>query len=393
MTQAEKIELRYKFVMDSTKNAQGDFARTGGNFANQQRMFEEQRKQLETNLGNILLPQYNAIMKQFNALLIKYSPTITEAFRKMFTYFKEGVTICSPLFSKFIELVKYFKDSVLPGVNSSLPVIKTLLQTLIVPSLLLTMEAIKGIFTVVKVTFDILGNLFNFVKNNWLPILLTLPLAIAGVRIAMDILRLKMALLRMEGGLLAVVMNTKLMTALSGFTGAIWKSVAALYAQAVAFFTSPIGLITLGVMALVGVTILLWKNWDKVTATISSWWNNTKTWLASFWETCKTVFSQIGTFIKEHFVDILLTALGPVGLLIRGVMMLGGKIKELKNGGGIQLQGANGQNVQNQTVQKNPNAQNGKIDVGVRIDNSTMFPASSTLNLQGGNGLNLTPAY
>ena len=37
MTQAEKVALRYAYVMDATKNAQGDFARTSGGTANQLR--------------------------------------------------------------------------------------------------------------------------------------------------------------------------------------------------------------------------------------------------------------------------------------------------------------------------------------------------------------------
>jgi hypothetical protein len=41
MTQAEKISLRYAFVMENTKNAQGDFARTSEGAANQMRMFQE----------------------------------------------------------------------------------------------------------------------------------------------------------------------------------------------------------------------------------------------------------------------------------------------------------------------------------------------------------------
>ena len=41
MTQAEKVNLRYAYVMQQTTNAQGDFARTGGDAANQMRVFKE----------------------------------------------------------------------------------------------------------------------------------------------------------------------------------------------------------------------------------------------------------------------------------------------------------------------------------------------------------------
>ena len=37
MTEAEKVQLRYNYVMEKTKNATGDYERTGGGFANQLR--------------------------------------------------------------------------------------------------------------------------------------------------------------------------------------------------------------------------------------------------------------------------------------------------------------------------------------------------------------------
>lgn len=56
MTQAEKVQLRYKYVMDVTKNAQGDFARTAGGAANQMRITQEKVKQLSADVGQLLLP-------------------------------------------------------------------------------------------------------------------------------------------------------------------------------------------------------------------------------------------------------------------------------------------------------------------------------------------------
>ena len=34
MTEAEKVALRYNYVLQATANAQGDFARTSGSWAN-----------------------------------------------------------------------------------------------------------------------------------------------------------------------------------------------------------------------------------------------------------------------------------------------------------------------------------------------------------------------
>ena len=209
MTQAEKIELRYKYVMDSTKNSQGDFLRTGGGYANQSRMFQENKKELETRLGNILLPKYNAVMKSLNATITKYSPAIEKGFGELFKNFEEGLKICSPLFEKFQALFKTFNSLIMPMLQRSMPLIKTLLTTVIVPALGFVIDSINNLFKAIKFVSDLVSGVFNFVKNNWLPLLLMLPIAIVGVasacrlvQTALDIWRLKMALLRMEGGLI-----------------------------------------------------------------------------------------------------------------------------------------------------------------------------------------------
>lgn len=56
MTQAEKVMLRYQFVMDATKNAQGDFARTSEGFANSQRTLQGTLEELSASLGAIFMP-------------------------------------------------------------------------------------------------------------------------------------------------------------------------------------------------------------------------------------------------------------------------------------------------------------------------------------------------
>lgn len=95
---------------------------------------------------------------------------------------------------------------------------------------------------------------------------------------------------------------------------------------------NPIGLIAMGVGALIGVIALLVMNWDKVSATVQNWWQTTVKAVSSMWTKCKEVFGAIGGFIKEHFVDILMLALGPVGLIIKGVQGIAGAVSKLKEG-------------------------------------------------------------
>ena len=71
---------------------------------------------------------------------------------------------------------------------------------------------------------------------------------------------------------------------------------------------NPIGAVAVGVGLVVGLVTLLTLNWDKVTATVSKFWNK-----------CKEVFSNFKKFFVTHIVDIILLALGPIGLIIKGI--------------------------------------------------------------------------
>ena len=55
MSQAEKVQLRYNYVMNQTALAQGDFARTSDGWANQTRILSEQWKEFSGTIGTILM--------------------------------------------------------------------------------------------------------------------------------------------------------------------------------------------------------------------------------------------------------------------------------------------------------------------------------------------------
>jgi len=73
MTQGEKVNLRYAFVMDKTKNAQGDFARTSDGTANQMRFTAERVKELTAEFGEKLLPIMGKLLEFGNKLLDFFS--------------------------------------------------------------------------------------------------------------------------------------------------------------------------------------------------------------------------------------------------------------------------------------------------------------------------------
>jgi hypothetical protein len=69
MTQAEKVQLRYNYILSVTKNSQGDFIRTQGGAANQMRIFQESLKQLAQQFGSIVLPLFTKVVTSLNGMV------------------------------------------------------------------------------------------------------------------------------------------------------------------------------------------------------------------------------------------------------------------------------------------------------------------------------------
>lgn len=83
LSQLEQVMLRYNYVMAMTKNAQGDFERTGGGAANQTRMFQENIKELGVTFGTYLLPYFTKGVIYLNKLLVQFGQLSPETKRNI----------------------------------------------------------------------------------------------------------------------------------------------------------------------------------------------------------------------------------------------------------------------------------------------------------------------
>ena len=92
MAQAEKVQLRYAFVMDQTRLAMGDFAKTSDSWANQTRILTEQWKKLLGILGSGIMQAVTPAIKALNALmakLIEFANLFSSVIGKVFGKKKE----------------------------------------------------------------------------------------------------------------------------------------------------------------------------------------------------------------------------------------------------------------------------------------------------------------
>ena len=96
MSQAELVSLRYAYVMDKTKNAQGDFARTADGTANRTRIMQEQFKETSATLGQNLLPIANKVMEWVTKMTQKFSALSPEQ-QKMVLIIGAIIAVIPPL--------------------------------------------------------------------------------------------------------------------------------------------------------------------------------------------------------------------------------------------------------------------------------------------------------
>lgn len=83
MTQAQKVQLRYNYVMEQTKLAQGDFTKTQGSWANQTRILSENFKELMGILGSGLIQVLTPVIQVLNIAIkkfIEFSKAIAQVF-------------------------------------------------------------------------------------------------------------------------------------------------------------------------------------------------------------------------------------------------------------------------------------------------------------------------
>ena len=110
MTQAQKVQLRYAYILEKTKNAQGDFARTSDGSANQMRIFSESVKELSVAFGEILLPYFTKAITYVNKV-VKGFVNLSPATKKIIVVVAGLVAVMGPL----LIGLGFLMTTVLPG--------------------------------------------------------------------------------------------------------------------------------------------------------------------------------------------------------------------------------------------------------------------------------------
>lgn len=116
------------------------------------------------------------------------------------------------------------------------------------------------------------------------------------------------------GGLINMVRQgiTSAMAALPGLISSVWSFTAALLAN-------PVTWIVVGIVALVAALILLWKNWDQVSAFVQNIWSGCVEKVKAGLDMLKNVFRNAGEAIKNTFSNALNSVKNAAGAKMEAV--------------------------------------------------------------------------
>lgn len=151
MKQAEKVLLRYNYIVAMSKNSLGDFARTSEGYANQQRILASRWKDLSIILGTTLLP-YATKLVNVLIKIVEWFSNLSPRVQKIILIVGGLVAVLSPLLI-VIGMVS-------SGIAALIPVFIALAS----PVGLIVL-AIAGLTAGFIYFFDEIKMIYDFVKN------------------------------------------------------------------------------------------------------------------------------------------------------------------------------------------------------------------------------------
>lgn len=129
MTEAEKVTLRYNFVLDQLNNATGDFARTQNSWANQTRILQLRWETLLSTVGKALINVLTPVLKVLNTVLDRLQ-SIAQWFENVVTAVFGNSSASSGALSDGMNDLADSADSAKDNINSTSKAVENLQNNL-----------------------------------------------------------------------------------------------------------------------------------------------------------------------------------------------------------------------------------------------------------------------
>lgn len=174
LTPAQKAQAAYALILERTKNAQGDFAKTSGGLANQQRIFAARTEDLKVKIGQALLPAMNALLPVLSSLFDRIGPLIDRALPMLRRGFESISDWWAQNGPAIMATAKQVLDALVTGfqavsswVVDNWPTISDVISSVIGT----VRTVIEGAVSVITTLWKNFGdNILSFVQRAWPPI-------------------------------------------------------------------------------------------------------------------------------------------------------------------------------------------------------------------------------
>jgi hypothetical protein len=186
-TQAEKVQLRYAYVMESTKNAQGDFQRTAGGAANQMRTFQESIKELSTSFGSILLPVFTPIITAINSMLQSFN-SLTSSQKQTIVIFAALAAAAGPVLVVVGQLITSYGAvaGAIKGLIAVSPALATALTTSLGP-ISIAIAAIAATVYLIYDNWDLVSGKLKDIYKDFIQVRIAVNAIVFAVKSVYDV--------------------------------------------------------------------------------------------------------------------------------------------------------------------------------------------------------------
>lgn len=274
MTQAEKIMLRQKFVMDATKNSAGDFGNTSDSLANKQRTATEKAKQLSAELGGKLAPVY--------AKLLGVGTKVLDWFSKLSSG-QQDLIVKAALVVAAIGPVVRIMGSLVTGV--------------------------KGVASAGKTAFSVTTKLAGAASKYGKIVSANAKFLFRyGKYLAKENI-LKAAATAKTVALTIAEKAKTVVTKIGIAVQAAWNAILAI---------NPVFLIVAAIVGLIAVMVLLYKKNEAVRNFIDKAWRSIAAVFMTVFNAIKGAISGVIDWIKNNWKLLLGIVLGPLALIVMG---------------------------------------------------------------------------
>lgn len=266
-------------------------------------------------LGEINNIKYNTISQAIEGIKRQFGAGLAPVASDVATKINENMPLISEKINELIPVIQNlaigFADNLVPTIDSAISALQWCTDnTDILKGAAISLASVYGLFTVA-----------NLIKAMMSMVNVFRMLSIAKLRDKAETLYL-MGLYAKDA--VARGLSTAATTAQTVATSA-WNVVAAIgtgvttaFGAAIAFLTSPIGLVILAIGALIGIGVLLYKNWD----TVKMYASQLGSFLSTTWENIKLSVGSFIQGIQQSFLNGFSSLVGIIKAPINSVISL-----------------------------------------------------------------------